>query len=337
MPRLPPPLAPQALRSLSPSQGMGGATQNPFLCRQTVELHELGMKQCEARRAASPGGGEGGESAQRAEAARLNGLDAYKAGDLKRACAMFSEAIKNEPGNSIHWSNRCQVHLALRCFVAAGKDADAALALDSSCAKAWYRKGRALEGLGRSSSALTCLERALELLEPTLPVGHKMYTQVSAAIREVRQHLRKHGAFTPGSCTWRAQRPACSSSPCAAGHVSASCTPGQSAEAATVMGSAHASWDTSEAGATTRRVTIRLKFEKRAVLRLEVVVPHETDSARGKCETCVHFFREIAGALQLHLDTMTLICKGSKLTAQNLHALENHALVLVIGQLNSAV
>ncbi len=288
------------------------------------------------------GGREGGESAQRAEAARLDGLDAYKAGDLKRACALFSEAIKWEPGNSIHWSNRCQVNLALRCFVAAGKDADAALALDSSCAKAWYRKGRALEGLGRSSSALTCLEKALELL----PVGHKMYTQVSAAIGEVRQHLRQHGAFTPGSCTWRAQRATSSSSPCAAAHVEAStsCTPSapaalsnaprQSAGAATVTGRAHASWDTSKAGATTRRVAIRLKFEKRAVLRLELVVPHEADSARGKCETCVHFFREIAGALQLHLDTMTLICKGSKLTAHNLHTLENHALVLVIGQLD---
>ena len=101
-----------------------------------------------------------------------------------------------------------------------------------------------------------------------------------------------------------------------------------------MTGRAHASWDTSKAGATIRCVAIRLKFEKRAVLRLALVVPHEADSARGKCETCVHFFREIAGALQLHLDTMTLICKGSKLTAHNLHTLENQALVLVIGQLD---
>jgi hypothetical protein len=38
----------------------------------------------------------------------------------------------------------------MRRFVAATKDAEAAIAIDPSCAKAWYRKGRALEvkGLG---------------------------------------------------------------------------------------------------------------------------------------------------------------------------------------------
>ena len=42
----------------------------------------------------------------------------------------------------------CQVHLAMRRFVAATKDAEAAIAIDPSCAKAWYRKGRALEVYG---------------------------------------------------------------------------------------------------------------------------------------------------------------------------------------------
>ena len=64
-----------------------------------------------------------------AEHARRAGLEAYKVSDLKKAQQLFSEAIKYENNNFVHWCNRCQVHLAMRRFVAANNDADAALAL----------------------------------------------------------------------------------------------------------------------------------------------------------------------------------------------------------------
>ena len=64
-----------------------------------------------------------------AEHARRAGLEAYKVSDLKKAQQLFSEAIKYENNNCVHWCNRCQVHLAMRRFVAANNDADAALAL----------------------------------------------------------------------------------------------------------------------------------------------------------------------------------------------------------------
>ena len=64
-----------------------------------------------------------------AERARRAGLEAYKVSDLKKAQQLFSEAIKYENNNCVHWCNRCQVHLAMRRFVAANNDADAALAL----------------------------------------------------------------------------------------------------------------------------------------------------------------------------------------------------------------
>ena len=64
-----------------------------------------------------------------AESARRAGLEAYKVSDLKKAQQLFSEAIKYENNNCVHFCNRCQVHLAMRRFVAANNDADAALAL----------------------------------------------------------------------------------------------------------------------------------------------------------------------------------------------------------------
>jgi hypothetical protein len=118
----------------------------------------------------------------------------------KRTCATRTRKFPHPL--TLH---REQVNLALRRCVAANQDADAALALteprnqrpetrdsrpetrnskpelDDLCAKAWYRKGRAQEGLGRLSSALTCFERAVGLLQ----AENKMHAQVLEAIAQV--------------------------------------------------------------------------------------------------------------------------------------------------------
>ena len=43
------------------------------------------------------------------------------------------------------------------------------------------------------------------------------------------------------------------------------------------------------------------------------------EEARSRCETCVHFFREVAARVYVHLESMTLIYCGKKLTADRLH------------------
>ena len=305
-------------------------------------------------RAAAAAAAAGDAAALRADSARQAGLRAYQLGDLKQAEQLFSESIALEPGNIVHHSNRCQVNLALRRCVAANKDADNALRLDASCAKAWYRKGRAQEGLGRWSSALTCLERALELLPPE----NKMHAQVRQAVGEVQQQLN-HQRTAAGA----RNQPAPAETPAAA--ASSACPPGRPGSAdqhavaepnasapprqpssvlvrsgveAEAGRPGRAVGMASDAGGVPprlRRVSIRLKFGGGAAQRreeLEVVVPAAGEEARSRCETCVHFFREVAARVHVHLESMTLIYCGKKLTADRLHTVQDKALILVLGR-----
>ena len=306
-------------------------------------------------RAAAAAAAAGDAAALRAESARQAGLRAYQLGDLKQAEQLFSESIALEPGNIVHHSNRCQVNLALRRCVAANKDADNALRLDASCAKAWYRKGRAQEGLGRWSSALTCLERALELLPPE----NKMHAQVRQAVGEVQEQLN-HQRTAAGARNQPAPAPpaeipaAAASSACPPGRPgsadqhavvepSASAPPRQPASVLVRSGAGagrpgRAAGMASDAGGVPprlRRVSIRLKFGGGAAQRreeLEVVVPAAGEEARSRCETCVHFFREVAARVHVHLESMTLIYCGKKLTADRLHTVQDKALILVLGR-----
>jgi imidazoleglycerol phosphate dehydratase HisB len=63
-----------------------------------------------------------------------------------------------------------------------------------------------------------------------------------------------------------------------------------------------------------------------------VVVPAAGEEARSRCETCVHFFREVAARVHVHLESMTLIYCGKKLTADRLHTVQDKALILVLGR-----
>eukprot|EP00802_Teleaulax_amphioxeia_P019391 Tamp_19622.p1 GENE.Tamp_19622~~Tamp_19622.p1 ORF type:complete len:224 (+),score=22.00 Tamp_19622:540-1211(+) len=178
-----------------------------------------------------------------------------------------------------------------------------------------------------------------------------MHHQISEAILQVRQHLKKHGAFAPGSCTWPAagndgdshsRRRAPSHPPTQTPSSPHSCV---HSEPPPSPPSAHhpsnplrdASAGEGEGGGerglkTTRLVRVRVKFQRKEAAMMELVVPRHDDSKRGKCETCVHFFREVSSTLQVHLDSMKLICKGQKLTAANLHTVEENGLILCLGK-----
>ena len=84
----------------------------------------------------------------------------------KEALDCYSKAIEIDPNDPILYSNRSAMHLNLSEFDQALADAEKALSIKSDYAKAYLRKGKALEGLNKVEEALNAYKSGLEK-EPT--------------------------------------------------------------------------------------------------------------------------------------------------------------------------
>ena len=72
----------------------------------------------------------------------------------KEALDCYTKAIKIDPNDPILYSNRSAMHLNLSEFDEAINDAEKAISLKPDYAKAYLRKGKALEGQQRIQEAL---------------------------------------------------------------------------------------------------------------------------------------------------------------------------------------
>ena len=80
----------------------------------------------------------------------------------KEALDCYSKAIEIDPNDPILYSNRSAMHLNLTEFDQALADADKAISLKVDYAKAYLRKGKALEGLNKVDEALSAYKLGLE-------------------------------------------------------------------------------------------------------------------------------------------------------------------------------
>jgi stress-induced-phosphoprotein 1 len=98
-----------------------------------------------------------------AEDAKLQGNDAFKAGDYPRAIERYTEAIRRAPRNPTMYSNRAAAYSKLGEFPMAIKDCDAAIAIDSKFVKAYTRKGFCHFTMKEYSRARDCYNQALRI------------------------------------------------------------------------------------------------------------------------------------------------------------------------------
>ena len=89
-----------------------------------------------------------------------NGL--VKEKKYKEALDCYSKAIEIDPNDPILYSNRSAMHLNLSEFDKAIEDAEKAISLKPEYAKAYLRKGKALEGQQRLQEALDTYKLGLE-------------------------------------------------------------------------------------------------------------------------------------------------------------------------------
>ena len=80
----------------------------------------------------------------------------------KEALDCYTKAIEIDPKDPILYSNRSAMHLNLSEFDQALADAEKAISIKSDYAKAYLRKGKALEGLNKVEEALNAYKLGLE-------------------------------------------------------------------------------------------------------------------------------------------------------------------------------
>lgn len=97
---------------------------------------------------------------QEAERLRLQGNNAFQAGQYKEAIELYSHSIRANPTSAFAFCNRSFAHLKLGNVVEAVADAEEAVNLQPSSYKAYYRLGMALTARGDYRRALDSLRRA---------------------------------------------------------------------------------------------------------------------------------------------------------------------------------
>jgi len=98
-----------------------------------------------------------------ADEIKLQGNAYFKTGNYVGALERYTTAIDLNPKDSTLYSNRSFVHLKMRNYYYANRDADVAIELNQSWPKAHYRKAEVLAEVGQYDSALLSYGRALAL------------------------------------------------------------------------------------------------------------------------------------------------------------------------------
>ena len=111
-----------------------------------------------------------------------NGL--VKEKKYKEALDCYTKAIEIDPNDPILYSNRSAMHLNLSEFDEAITDAEKAISLKPDYAKAYLRKGKALEGQQRLQEALDTYKLGLE--------KDKTNAQLLEASQELEASINNH-------------------------------------------------------------------------------------------------------------------------------------------------
>ncbi|GBG29681.1 Small glutamine-rich tetratricopeptide repeat-containing protein [Hondaea fermentalgiana] len=117
---------------------------------------------------------------------KRRGNAAFSAKSLPEADVLYSKAIEHDSKIPALFGNRAMARLMMGRFKDALEDAEAAIELDASWTKAWFRAGKAEVGLEKLDEAQKRFEKILEL-EP----DNKAAQQEIKAMPERRQKLEQ--------------------------------------------------------------------------------------------------------------------------------------------------
>jgi tetratricopeptide (TPR) repeat protein len=144
--------------------------------------------------------GPPGTRESRAHAHNSRGLGYLAKGDLKRARADFSEAIRLKPDLARAYNNRAEVFVRQRDYARAEPDFDAAIDIDPKFADAYAGRAALLDRMSRPGEAEADAERAVKLA-PKSSVSYGVRGKIrlgrgqfQAAIADLSEAIRLGGA-----------------------------------------------------------------------------------------------------------------------------------------------
>lgn len=139
-----------------------------------------------------------------ADTFKRKGNEFFVAGDYEGAAKLYELSLSHWTQNPTVWSNRAACFLRLEKWDKALQDAQIARTLDPKYVKAWYREGRAAEGLKRWEDAATAFYQAAQLQ----PENEEFIRLTKEAIVEGRKEFQAQ----QGQQQQQAAGPAASSS-----------------------------------------------------------------------------------------------------------------------------
>ncbi|XP_002993680.2 RNA polymerase II-associated protein 3 [Selaginella moellendorffii] len=130
---------------------------------------------------------------------REEGNALFKSGNYLKAAAVYTQAIKADPGNATLYSNRSAAFLNLLKVTKALADAETTVKLNPTWEKGYFRKGSALEAMDRYDDALAAYREALEQNPQSAEVTSKI-KRLSQLIRD-RKRAKEKLAKSNGTTT----------------------------------------------------------------------------------------------------------------------------------------
>jgi len=118
---------------------------------------------------------------------KRRGNCAFKAKKMNEAKVLYSKALEHNPKITSLRGNRSAVNLAMGEYAAALHDANAAIEIDGSWVKGYYRKGQALNKLGRHLESMAAFQKAAELK----PDDKRMLKLVAEQLKKSKQPKKK--------------------------------------------------------------------------------------------------------------------------------------------------
>ncbi|KAJ3598174.1 hypothetical protein NHX12_001687 [Muraenolepis orangiensis] len=127
------------------------------------------------------------DTARRAEvrfnALKLEGNDMVKKGRFQDALGKYTECLQLKPGECTVYTNRALCYLKMERFAEAKQDCDAALRLEPTNKKAFYRRALANKGLKDYLASSADLQEVLQQ-DPGVQEAEKELEEVTALLRQ---------------------------------------------------------------------------------------------------------------------------------------------------------
>lgn len=130
------------------------------------------------------------------EQEKQKGNEFFKKGDFGNAVKYYTEAIKRNPSDSKIYSNRAACYTKLMSFDLALADCESSIKIDPTFVKAYLRKAKVLQGMGRHSKVISVYEKALEL-DPNCGEAIEGYKNCSIQSHADPEETRKRAMNDP--------------------------------------------------------------------------------------------------------------------------------------------